>query len=205
MPDNFDSDFTGGDPVTGKRWTSVQVPLPTEPRDTLDDNDFSSVDLSVTPDGSSAATPTISAQEALAKVRAKNPDLAALADVDSEDVGAEYLRIPALIAYYSSIAAVAQKKLTAAERTATHEEAKLYLATRERLENDPSIGRVTEGLIAAHLKADPQWVALREAVDAAVYAKQAVQVHLETLRARRDMIVSYGALKRAEINAQTGV
>lgn len=191
MPDNFNPDFTGGDPVYGRR------------RNT-DESDITALDMSVT-DGSSAATSSVSVQGALAEIKAKNPQLAALAEVDSEDVGAEYLRIPALIAYYSAIAATMQKNLTTAERIASHEEAKLYLATRERLENDPSVGRVTEGLIAAHLKADPQWLALRESVDAAVYAKQAVQVHLETLRARRDMIVSYGALKRAEINAQTGV
>lgn len=128
-------------------------------------------------------------------------DLDAIAAVDPEDIGAGFVSLPAAVAYWSTVAAAAQQALNHAERDLKHKEAVLYLEVRHALEFDPTVAKVTEALIEATMRSDDRWVRMQTDLEAAQVAHAHARVRMDVLRVKREVLASFGALRRAEMAA----
>ncbi len=128
-------------------------------------------------------------------------DLDDMADVDSDNLADEFIRLPGQLAYWSALTSTATNYLLKAERVLKANQAKLWLETRQKLSMDPTKGRCTEALVDATMMADPRWSTMHEEVERARIDLSRSKVRFEALRSKKEALSSFNALRRAELSA----
>jgi hypothetical protein len=117
-------------------------------------------------------------------------------EIDDGQIKAEFIRLPADMAYWNarySDAILAHLRAKWAAETA---EGECYIAQRERLEAE---GKVTEKKIESAVATDPMYVAARNAEIEAEAERARLRGVVEAIATKRDMLMSLGAYIREEM------
>lgn len=108
----------------------------------------------------------------------------------------EYVRIPADMAFWGQRFADTQKAFQLAEQEKKRVRAALYILHRERLTNE---GKVTEGMIDAHVETDEDYQAVVANLITAEWAMAKTKAARDAVGTKKDMLVSLGAHVRQEM------
>lgn len=117
--------------------------------------------------------------------------------VAPEDMTREFVQLPGLLAYWNQRYAVAHKAYLDAKLDATVTRARLQPLVRDALAM--AGGRVTEAVVEAAIDANEDYIAAVRALNAADAMKSEMFGVVDTIRAKREMLVSLGATIRAEM------
>lgn len=118
------------------------------------------------------------------------------ADIDLEDLESQSAKLPAQIAYVGTLLASAELEAGRAKLVFKQTEARLYKTYR--LELEASKSRTTETMIESEVISDSDYTQSFLAYEMAQVEVTKVKMLLEALRAKKDMLVSICAGKRAE-------
>ncbi len=120
-------------------------------------------------------------------------------EIDPLSLQEEYIRLPADLGYWSMKYANAFRVYSYARLRRKRLEALLSIEHRERLADDGK--RATEGMVSVAVETDPRFAeALAGEVEAEVEKVRLWGV-LDAIRAKKDMLVSFGAQLRAEMDS----
>lgn len=109
----------------------------------------------------------------------------------------EFIRLPSDMAYWMSVYCDAIETLLGAKRQLDAGESQIRLEYKSQARERP-----TESYLDSCVFQDPRYRVLKEGVDRAEVIKQRAHAVVESLRAKRDMLISLGAHIRAEMEQQ---
>jgi len=119
--------------------------------------------------------------------------------IDRHDLQGEFMRVAADLAYWNEQYAVAYGAHTRSKLEAERIEAELRIAVRERLEDAGK--KTTESMVDANVTRHKTYLAARAAQIDAEEAKVRLGGYLDAIRAKREMLISLGAMVRSEMRA----
>lgn len=119
--------------------------------------------------------------------------------INRSDLNGEFMRLSSDMAYWNEIHSQSVRAYHEAKLACEISIAELGLNVRDGLERDATVKKVTEGLVESTMKSDPRY---REALGAkydAEHEKTRVMGIVDAIRAKRDMLISLGAMVRTEM------
>jgi hypothetical protein len=119
--------------------------------------------------------------------------------IDEMALQEEYIRLPSDFAYFSELNAEAKRMFALSKVDRDITRSRLRMVARETLE--ASGKRATESMVDAAVELDPVWLEVK--TKEIELEANAVRIHgvLESLRTKRDMLISLGAHTRAEMKS----
>jgi len=117
-------------------------------------------------------------------------------EIDDGQIKAEFIRLPADMAYWNARYADAIRDHLRAKHECEKTEARCYGEHRERLELER---KVTEKKIESAVTQDPSVIAAREAEIEAEAERARLRGVVEAISTKRDMLMSLGAYIREEM------
>jgi len=125
--------------------------------------------------------------------------------IDRTDLNGEFMRVSADMAYWNEQYAQVVREFHHAKLDASNEEALLRIEHRARLEDDPDVKRVTESMVESAVTQDDRYQRSRRLRIEAEVEKTRVGGIVDSIRSKRDMLVSLGAMVRAEMKGDPSV
>lgn len=125
-------------------------------------------------------------------------DINELCLIDDTDVSGEFMRQPALYAYFATLQANAEKRLLDAKANTKKEYALADLAAREELSLNSQ--KYTESVISAMIQADERYVNAVSEENLAEYDAKLLKAICYALEQRANMLISLGSQIRHEAN-----
>ena len=119
--------------------------------------------------------------------------------IDDLAISEEFIRLPADFAYWSERYAEKKEAFMLEKHELQRLRAKLVVKHREELSLSNS--RVTESMVTSAVDQDPTWHDQYVSFVKAEVACEKAKLFLETLRTKKDMLVSLGAMQRAEMKS----
>lgn len=114
-----------------------------------------------------------------------------------EQIKEEFARVPSDLAYWNARFAEAAREAQLAKGHVKQVRARLFIEYRERLRSEDS--KVTDTLIDAYVENDPQVIdANLNAVETEA-ERMRLYGHIDSIRSKRDMLVSLGSVVRSEM------
>ena len=138
-----------------------------------------------------------------ASMQPTDPNVLDAVTIDMENIQEEYIRLPALIAFWYEQYAGAKHRLAMAKMDRDTKRAQLTYSVREELVAQGS-KRPAVATVDSYVDSMPEWHAAKSAHISAETETQVITGILESLRVKRDMLVSLGAHMRQEL-ATVGV
>ncbi len=117
--------------------------------------------------------------------------------VAPEDMNREFTQLPGVLAYWNQRYAVAHKAYLDAKLDVSITRARLQPLVRDALAM--AGGRVTEAVVEAAIDSNEDYISAVRAMNAAEASKMEMYGVVDTIRAKREMLVSLGATIRAEM------
>ncbi len=121
--------------------------------------------------------------------------------IEPEAITEEFVRIPGDLSYWNAEYSRALQESLDATTERKRVRAELYLNIRTELLEDGH--KVTEGIVDASVESHPDYVEAQKAENEAAARKADVYGTLDSVRAKKDMLVSLGAMLREEMGART--
>jgi len=119
--------------------------------------------------------------------------------IDEVALNEEYIRLPSDFAYFSELYANSKKAFAEAKLNRDITRSRLRMIARETIE--VSGKRATESMVDATVELDPVWLEVKtKEIECEAEAAYLYGV-LESLRTKRDMLISLGAHTRAEMKS----
>ena len=122
-----------------------------------------------------------------------------VANIDPMSLNDEYGRLPSDFAYWSEKYADSKKAFALAKVDRDITRSRLRMIARETIE--VSGKRATESMVDATVELDPAWLEVK--TKEIECEAESLRIHgvLESLRAKRDMLIQMGAQARAEMKS----
>ena len=124
-------------------------------------------------------------------------------EIDPLEINEEFLRLPAQVAYWNAQYAEAYRRWLTSKNIVDRAFAVLYTEVRDEAESNRS--KTTEATIKATVEMDPRYIEACQDQIAAEAEKVRLAGVLESLRTRRDALMSVGASMRAELQGNPSI
>jgi len=118
--------------------------------------------------------------------------------IDVTQVTEHFISVPAELAYFNERYAENLRKQLVAKSRCDNARATVYYTIKH--EHDEEGKRITEAALAAQIELDPEYMNAKAELVEAETNKQQAKGRVETVHAKKDMLISLGAHLRAELS-----